>query len=526
MKLSGLQAGAFIRLLAKSSEAENPARQSSLPPQSECSTPSFRVRGFPRRGITKRTCWALIFLLLAAPVARSASQDAIVLPDEAVTKKVLDNGLTILAKYAPPNDLVAVDVKIKAGSSLEGEYLGSGISHLVEHMVFKGTASRPAGAIEKEVRSYGGIMNGSASSDVTDLYIVLPSENLPQAVAILKDMLLNARMDPSELASEKEVILKEMRLGKDEPQSRLIRALNATAYLSHPYKFPVIGYEANFNALTVDDVMKYYKTRYVPNRIIVTVVGGIDASGAISAVEKEFKDFRIADYGIPDAVPQEPPQIQPRSAAEHMETSLAYLAMGFHSTGLLNEDLFAMDALSVILGRGDNSRLNTALYKDKALVHTISAWNHTPRDPGLFTITAILDKDNLDRAEKQVMEELTRVRGELVSDRELDSAKRVLSADLIATLGTIQGQAGDISAGYALTGSGTFARRYIEGIRAVTKEDVKAVAERYLRADNLTTVRMLPPASVKPRRGERLETGDAELRDAGNASERPQDIRP
>ncbi|MBU0880705.1 MAG: insulinase family protein [Candidatus Omnitrophica bacterium] len=450
--------------------------------------------------IIKRTCWTLIFLSFAVSIACGASQDAIVLPDEAVTKKTLDNGLTILAKYAPPQGLVAIDVKVKAGSSVEGEYLGSGISHLVEHMIFKGTASRAAGVIEKEIKSYGGILNGSASSDDTDFYIVLPSKYLPQALAILKDMLSNAKMNPAVVAGEKEIILKEMRMYKDEPQGRLMRTLNSKAYLEHTYKFPVIGYEDNLNELTAADLMKYYKTRYVPNRMIVTVVGGIDESDAIQQVEKEFNDFRRADYSISDVMPVEPTQIQHRRADEYMDTSLAYLAMGFHSTGLLNEDLFAMDVLSVILGRGDNSRLNTALYKDKSLVHTIAAWNYTPRDPGLFVVTAVLDKDNLDEAEKSVMEELARAREGFTSDSELDSAKRILLADLISALGTIQGQANDISASYALTGSEGFSRRYIEGVRGVTKEDIKAVSGKYLRADNLTTVRILPRAACEPKK--------------------------
>lgn len=450
--------------------------------------------------IIKRTCWTLVFLSLAASITCGASQDQIVLPDEAVTKRTLDNGLTILAKYAPPQGLVAIDVKIRAGSSIEGEYLGSGMSHLVEHMIFKGTASRGAGVIEKEIKSYGGILNGSTSNDDTDFYIVLPAKYLPQALTILKDMLSNAKMDPAALAGEKEIILKEMRMCKDEPQGRLMRTLNSIAYLNHTYKFPVIGYEDNLKALTAADLMKYYKTRYVPNRMIVTVVGGIDESDAVSRVEKEFKDFRRADYSISDVMPVEPAQIQPRRADEYMETSLAYLGMSFHSTGLLNEDLFAMDVLSVILGRGDNSRLNTALYKDRSLVHTIAAWNYTPRDPGLFVVTAVLDKDNLDEAEKSVMGEMARVRDGLVSDSELESAKRILLADLISTLGTIQGQANDISASYALTGSEGFSGRYIEGVRAVTKEDVKAVSGRYLRADNLTTVRILPRAGDELRK--------------------------
>ncbi|MCX5678239.1 MAG: pitrilysin family protein [Candidatus Omnitrophica bacterium] len=443
--------------------------------------------------IIKRINLALIFLSFIASAAYGASQDAIVLPDEAVSKITLDNGLTVLAKYSLPQDLVAIDVKVKAGSSIEGEYLGSGISHLVEHMLFRGTASRGVGDIEKEIKSYGGIINGSTSNDATDFYIVLPSKYLPQALAVLKDMLLNAKMDPAELTREKEVILKEIRMDKDEPHGRLMRLLNEKAYLSHTYKFPTIGYEKNLKALTAGDIVKYYKTRYVPNRMIVTVAGGIDESAAISQVEKEFEDFRRADYSVSDLISIEPAQIQSRSADERIETNLAYLAMGFHSTSILSEDLFAMDVLSKILGQGDNSRLNTSLYKNKALVYTVSASNYTPRDPGLFVITVVLDENKLGETEKSIMEELGILRAGLVRDEELNSAKRMLLADYISILETIEAQANDISTSYMLTGSEGFSRRYVEGINAVKKEDIKAVANKYLRADNLTTVRILPP---------------------------------
>lgn len=442
--------------------------------------------------IIKKASLAVLFLSLTVSIALGASQDVITLPEEAVSKKTLDNGLTVLTKYSPPQNLAVIDVKVGTGSSLEGEYLGSGISHLVEHMIFKGTKARGVGAIEKEVKSYGGIINGSVSHDITDFYIILPSKYLPQALAILKDMLLNAKMDPVELAKEKEVVLKEIRMNEDDPEGRLMRLLNEKAYLNHSYRFPTIGYKESLEALTGGDLVKYYKTRYVPNRIIVTVVGGIDEADAISQVEKEFKDFRRADYSVSDLTRPEPQQIQPRSVDEYMDTNLAYLAMGFHSTSILNEDLFSMDVLSMILGRGDNSRLNKVLYKDRALVHTIGSWNYTPRDPGLFVLTAVLDKDKLGETEKAAMEEIDLARNSLVRDNELEAAKRMVLADFISTLETVDGQANDISTSYALTGSEKFSRRYIDGIRAVTKEGVKAAANKYLRADNLTTVRLMP----------------------------------
>ncbi|MBN2453407.1 MAG: insulinase family protein [Candidatus Omnitrophica bacterium] len=441
----------------------------------------------------KRFILAVFLLSIAVATAFGAGRDTIEIKDEAVSRKVLDNGLVILAKKSLPDNLVTIDIKIRCGSALEGQYLGSGISHLLEHMVFKGTSSRKVGDIEREVKSYGGIINGSVSHNLTDYYIILPPEYLPQALAILKDMLLNSTIDPDELTKEKEVILKEIKMLNDDPAGRLGRLLNETAYMRHAYKFPTAGYEAKFGSLTREDLLKYYNTRYVPNRMVVTVVGGIDEADAVSAVEKEFGDFRPADYGITDATVIEPAQIQPREAEDEMEISLAYLAMGFHSTGILSEDLFAMDVLSMILGRGDNSRLSRVLRKDKKLVHDISAWNYTPVDPGLFVITAVLDRDKMAAAEGSIMKEIERLRKVPVDDKELNAAKRNVLSDYIATLATIDGQANDISTSYVLTGSEKFHRRYIKGVSGVTKGDIMNAAKKYLRFDNCTTARVTPP---------------------------------
>ena len=440
---------------------------------------------------------ALFFFLSAAfalvcGCAEGGRDQKIDLPNKAVTKKVLDNGLTILARKSPPDGLVAIDVKILAGSGAEGEYLGSGISHLVEHMLFKGTAARPVGAIEREIKSYGGLINGSTSPDITDYHIIIPSQYLPQALAILRDMLANAAFDDAEFAKEKEVVVKEIKLNEDEPQSRLIKRLNETAFLRHPYRYPTIGYEARFRASSRADALKFYNKMYVPNRMVLTIVGGVDEADAIAKAEAEFRDFRPPDYGVVDITETEPAQLGTRSLDEDSRVNLAYLALGFHSTSLLDKDLFAMDVLAMILGRGDNSRLYDSLVKKGRLAYTITAWNLTPRDPGLFVIDAVLGKENVSKAETAIREEVAKLREGNISDAELRGARRMVLSDFIRSLQTVDAQANDIGLNQILSGSPDFSARYVEGIQAVTKDDVKRVANKYLSWPNLTVVRLIP----------------------------------
>lgn len=436
-------------------------------------------------------------LFITIPYARSAGEDSlpsskIALPKDYVSKNVLENGLTVLVKRQDPEDLVSINVKIRAGSSLEDEYLGSGISHFIEHMVFKGTKLRQSGDIEREIKSYGGFINGAVTKDLTTFHVTAPAKYFVNCLSILRDMLSNAVFDKEELAREREVISKEINLHDDEPQSLLLKTLYENAYLRHSYKYPIIGYRKKLESLTRDDLVKYYERMYVPNRIVIAAAGGVEESQVLSAIEKEFKDFREPNYkpALQDA---EALQMGRRYVEKNCQTALSHLAMAFHSTSVLDKDLFALDVLSMILGAGDESRLNRSLYKDKALVYSIASWNYTARDPGLFIITASLDGSNLEKAEKEVINEIGRIKNGALDDAELETARRMVLSSYIFSRQTVEGQANDICISEILTGDRHFSNRYVDGIQSVTKADIKRAANIYLTEDNLTVVSLVPP---------------------------------
>jgi len=415
--------------------------------------------------------------------------------DEAVYRKTLENGLVILAKESPPKNLICVNITVKTGPSSEEEYTASGISHLVEHLLFKGTALRKAGDIEKEMRSYGGLINGAVSNDTTTYEVTVPVKYFTQVLSVLKDMLANAVFDKTELDKEREVILKEVKLNEDDPEKRLMTRLFENAYTTHPYKYPPIGYEKILKSLTRDDLVKYYNRHYVPNNIVIAAVGGMNAKDAASYIENEFKYFREPSYKPVSKYEREPPQTGKRVIEEEAPVALSYLALGFHSTGLLNKDLFALDVLAMILGRGNNSRLNSVLLKDKKEVDSISASNYTPRDPGLFVITALLDKDKIGSAEKDILDEIKKIKDGDISDSELESAKRMVAGERILSHEAIEDQAEDLSESEAITGNSDFYARYVEGVNRVSKLDVRRAALQYLDQDNLTEVSLVPKGS-------------------------------
>ncbi|MCX5686314.1 MAG: pitrilysin family protein, partial [Candidatus Omnitrophica bacterium] len=413
----------------------------------------------------------------------------------------------MLAKAGPGRDLVAIDVKVMAGPGVGTEYPGTGISHLVEHMLFKGTQARKPGDIEKEIKSYGGVINGSVSQDLTDYHVTLPSEYLGTGLILLKDMLTGASFDSKEFEKEKEVILNEMRMNMDDPDAQIMRLLNETAYMRHPYRYPPIGYETVFRRLTREDAVKYYKDMYAPNNIVISIVGGMAAPEAIDTAAGIFADLCQPRYGIVGPTPAEPRQIAERSAEKEFETNLAYLAIAFHSTSLFDKDLFSMDVLAMILGKGDNSRLNRTLLKTKRLVHSIACWNYTPRDPGLFVITAILDKEKLEEARIAINEEIAKLKDGKIDDDELETAKRMVIADYIFSRENIEDEADNLSTDYILTGSYAFGARYVDSVQKVTKEDVGRAASAYLRKENSSIAMLLPkgyrmpssPAALEPK---------------------------
>lgn len=446
--------------------------------------------------VNKRSKFLLLAFFTTAFILFSQNTGESAVQNEAVIRKVLDNGLTVLVKESDPKGLVAVEVQIIAGSSFEGVSYAKGISHMVEHMLFKGTGSRKPGDIEREIKSYGGFINGAVSQDTAEYRVVVPSEYLPKTLAVLKDMFRDAAFDAGELSKERDVILKEINLYKDDPERKITRLLHENAYTRHPYRYPGTGYEDGLKSLRRDDLVNFYEARYVPNRMIISVVGGMDAASMLSAVEKEFGDIRRPDYSPLPYRSIEPPQVGARRVIDSASTTLGYLAIAYHSTSILSQDLFALDVLAMILGRGDNSRLNVSLFKEKGLVHTVYAYNHTPMDPGLFTIMAITDADKIQAAESAVLDEIERLKTSFVTDEELERARKTVISDYILSRQTLEGQAQDLASNEALTGRYDFSLRYIDGIKGVTKESVKDAACRYLQQDGMTSVKLIPESAT------------------------------
>ena len=400
--------------------------------------------------------------------------------------KTLDNGLKVIVEEDHRNPIVVFSAFIDVGSAYEGGYLGSGISHLIEHILFKGTQKYPIGSIEKILHKYGGKIDGFTSYDYTGFRITILKEHEDIALDILKEMLSEPRFDTEEIKREKQVIEREMDLSKDDPGRKISRLTFSNAYIRHPYRIPIIGYKENFRKLEREDLVAFFETNYIPEKITIAVVGDINADSMFKDIKDAFGEL---DRGraISPATVTEPPQMGSRFIEEKMGgIEGAYLNIAFHSSELLNKDLYALDLLSFILGQGESSILNEELRIKNELVLSISSYNYTPKDPGLFVVSSILKEENTLTAIKEILRQIDRIKENGVTSEDLSKAKNNFIAGYTYSKETIQSKANDLATGQLLAGNPIFFEVYTEQIKSVTLDEIKQAAKKYLSRDNMT----------------------------------------
>lgn len=407
----------------------------------------------------------------------------------------LDSGLTIIIREDHSAPVVSAQAWSKSGSIDEDKWLGAGLSHLLEHMLFKGTATRPAGRIDQEVQEAGGYMNAFTSFDRTVYYINVPSTGATVAIDILCDIMQNAALPADEMEKEKQVILREMDMNQDDPGRRSSRRLFETAYTRSPYRYTVIGYPDIFNEVKREDVVAYYREKYAPNNIFFVVVGDIEAESVETQIRQAFAGVK-AKPQPPSVLPEEPHQAAPRELVEEAPIELGHFHVAWHIPDLRHPDIPALDVLATLLGSGHSSRLYQAVRERKGLAHSVDSWSYNPGHPGLVGLSAVVDAAKFPEAHDALLLEVGRMKEELVSAAELTKAVKQFTAATLATRKTMQGQAQDLGANWLAASDLNFSERYLSAVRRVTPADLQRVARHYLTTENRTMYALLPAGSV------------------------------
>ena len=413
----------------------------------------------------------------------------------------LDNGLTVILEENHSAPVVSFQMWVNIGAADEGRDVAGG-SHLLEHMLFKGTEKREVGQIAGEVEAAGGYINAYTSHDNTVYYLMVASRYFDRGLDILSDAIQNSSLDVNEVEKEKEVVLEEIRMGEDSPRRVLYRKLLASAFTSHPYGRPVIGTRESVKGISRKKLHSFFKKWYVPSNMTLVVVGDFEREEALKEIKESFRGFdgrRVRRKGRSS----EPDQRGLRFSVTRMDINEAKLGIAYHIPELSHHDTYAIDILATILGEGRSSRLYKRLKEEERLVNTISTFALTPMDPGVFVFRGGLETDNIEKTIGAIAEVIERVGYGGVSGKELARAKLSLESDFIYERETMNGRAGQIGFFDVVAGDMSFDRAYLEGIGAVTSDEIEGIVRTYLRPENMTVTLILPKKSDRT-----IEKGD------------------
>ncbi len=447
----------------------------------------------------------LVLMLAVAPILLSSMALAMTSSGlSGLFVKVLPNGLTAVVKESHRAPVVAVQIWVKAGSAYETEKQ-AGITHMIEHMIFKGTEKRGPGELASTIESLGGTINAYTSYDYTVYHCVVPKSHLSTALDVLEDAVFHSKFDPDELEREKKVVLEEMKMRLDDPHTRLFEDLMKISYQVYPYRRPIIGYEETVTSFTRDDILSYMALHYRPCNMAVIVTGDVNATQALSQINKFFGKDKKEACSEP-SFPAEPAQTSPRMIRTSMDCNEGYIALSFSGIpDFNNEDVPALDLLSACLSDGDSSILVSRLKNQLGLVHSIGASAFTPKGPGLFEITADIDPENLKKVLVNILVELSKLRKEEISDRQLRRAKTKLITDFIYSQETMEGEARKIGVFQILAGDAAKETEYIKRVKKLTAADIKRVSEKYLDPNKLNVSLVFPEESTVTFDGKDLE---------------------
>jgi zinc protease len=386
----------------------------------------------------------------------------------------------------------------KVGS--RNEVMGrAGLSHMLEHMMFKGTNRFPKGSFSRLIRKNGGMDNAFTSQDFTAYFENLAADRVTLALELESDRMQGLILDANEFTTEREVVKEERRLrSEDDPQGALVEALFAQAYVSHPYHWPVIGWFADLDAMTLEDLQRHYDTYYSPNNATLVVVGDIKAESLIPTVTKLFEPIPKGPTPKP-LVAVEPEQRGERRFMLKREAQVPFVMMGYRVPNYTSDDSYALNILESILSHGKSSRLyQTLVYDQKSALAVGAEYSLMQADPGLFYFYALVRPgEKVEAIEENLLKEIRRLQTEPPTELELQRAKnqieagRVFEQDSNFRHAMLLGEAETIGAGWRKV------NQFIERTRAVTAQDVQRVASKYL-IDDTKTVGMLLP---QPPRG-------------------------
>ncbi len=414
--------------------------------------------------------------------------------DERVTREILPNGLTVLVAEDPDSPLVAINLWVRAGYFDETDDQ-VGISHVIEHMFFKGTPARPrADQIAAEIKSLGGELNAGTYYESTNYYVVLPKENFDAAFDIQADALRHPLFDADELRREQEAVLQEARRKMDNPPAHAAEMMFREAFDVHRIRRWRIGTEAGIRAMTRGHLEDYFRSHYVPARIIVSVVGGVTTARAMETARRLLGAMPAVE-GAALGSPAEPPRTGFRARRLTADVRRGHTFVGYPAAPVLSDDDYALRMAAHILGGGRASRLHQAVKERDALVDGIGAGVESFRDIGILSIQIEGDPDSAPAALRSTQAEIERLRREPPTDAEMERARTGIEYRYQRSRAEVLGRSA-VLAYYESIGGYALAEESVRRLSQVTAAEVRRAAERYLDLDRATLLEYFPEGAA------------------------------
>lgn len=421
--------------------------------------------------------------------------------EEKVDRFTLPNGLTVLFKQSQKSQLVSTQVWVKTGSIHENNYLGAGLSHFLEHMLFKGTQSRTGKEISCHIENVGGHFNAYTTFDRTVYYVDLPSEEIALALDVLSDMVFNSLLLEEEVEKERGVILREIDMYIDDPSSQISDALFYNAFRSHPYRHPIIGYRNLFEAVIQKELLQYYNEKYVPNNIVLVIAGDAENQTVRDLAKRYFAPYP-RQFSPPSLILEEPEQLAPRREELIGDIQICRGSLGFKVPAFSHPDTPLLDILASILGNGDSAILWQKLREERQLVHSIEVSNWNPGTIGLFCISYCCDPSKRDAVEEAIVEEIQAIFEKGIEEQRIAKAVRQAIVMEINMRKTVSGEASRQGFCEVVLGDLGAPKCYFERIQSITAEELSTVMKKYLITRQMTAVSLNAPSgkpSIKKR---------------------------
>lgn len=390
------------------------------------------------------------------------------------TKK-LKNGLTIIAEEIPYLKSIAMGVWIKAGIKTEEGYV-DGVSHFIEHMMFKGTKSRTSKKLVAEIENLGGVINAFTGRECTCYYVRLLDEHLDKGIDILSDMILNSKFDEKDIEKEKSVIIEELKMYEDSPEDLAYDILLEKVYNNKGIGKNILGNRESINSMNRNSILEYFKKFYVPKNAVISICGNFNFEDTVEKLEKSFykwngekPDFENVQNEIftPTIIKKE---------KEYEQTNLA-ICFECSNIGSDSKDVYTLDIINNILGGSSTSRLFQKIREDEGLVYSIYSEQEFYQNKAELGIYASMSSENLEEVYKLIKKEINLFREKGITEEELKNSKEQLKGEFMLGMESNESRMETIGKSILITGKVETMEDVVNGLNSITMEDINRVID-------------------------------------------------